>query len=121
MDHTLTVHGIGVTLLAREMRRRGCRTRVFTNFVEQSYCHLYVWHEPTLQALLDSHRKVLIRNKWPTAAAAFVHRVSNTFAEDPHLFRLVGRAFADNRKEWPHKMVPDGCGGMQHGDYRAWP
>ena len=61
---------------------------------------LYVWDPRALQALLDANRDILSRHAWPTDAFDFVQRVvRDTVHKDaaPHLYALIGRAFADER------------------------
>lgn len=96
-----TVSGLTTRLFVRDSYvmlppYRGRRR--FPLAVQREHAHLYVWHEPALQAMLDAHRDVLRDNRWPMKASAFVRKVSRVSADEPRLYRLIGRAFADKRE-----------------------
>ena len=114
---TLRRHGLQPRAFRRSLVQRGLKTRLFVRpeyvmlppragrqfslAVQREHAHLYAWHEPSLQAMLDAHRDVLRSNRWPTKAGGFVQRVASRSAKEPHLYRLVGRAFNDQRPQWP--------------------
>jgi hypothetical protein len=55
----------------------------------------YAFHRPSLQALLDSHKDILIKYNWPTEADEFIKHVSSHHAQPQELFDLVADAFGD--------------------------
>lgn len=63
---------------------------------------VFVWHEASLQALLDANRDILIAADWPLLVNRFVLQVSNTMAPiDTPIYELIGVAFNDRRFQEP--------------------
>lgn len=82
----------------RYAAERGLQCRIFS----EGECRVgsgavYVWHAPSLDALLDENQDTLVKNGWPLDADAFAARVARDHADDPALYRLIGLAFADWR------------------------
>jgi len=60
--------------------------------------HLYFYEEASLQSLLDENRNVLEEAGWPISVSEFVVKVETELADSKTpLFRLIARAFADER------------------------
>lgn len=57
---------------------------------------LYAYDRGALGRVLESGRPILEKNGWPTDPDEFVRHLK-VFAEDPDLYNLVMRAFADPR------------------------
>lgn len=98
---TLRRHGQDPVAFRRMLECSGISTQLFSSRKRLVMQHLYAYHEPSLQRLLDAHRRVLVINKWPSTAKEFVRKVAHVTADEPHLYRLIGRAFNDQRPTWP--------------------
>ena len=88
-----------------EVRAACLENGLKTNLLSEEECHvgggaLYAYDAESLQALLDEHRDILEKNAWPTSADDFALKVTNTFADNPDLSKLVAWAFADKRPEY---------------------
>ena len=89
--------------LITEAAVRGLSARMFTTGqCDIASGALYIFDAKQLDEFLSAPRnvKVLHRNKWPTEAHAFVHKVATEFAQTPELYDLVALCFNDPRAEY---------------------